>query len=228
MKRCGWFLGLMFFILSGAVLAGDGANNTDWQDTNDSTGVRGKAYFRGRPLPECKEFWILEEHFEKRMAGNFNSNENNSIFLSFEVGHMFNISRRHALGGSFYFTADDNRDHLGLRFRHRYWITKQLAWDLAPGFILSSDNTDLYNGRIQFPNLSMSTFLYISDLMALHLTFEAFKIKAVYAGQTNHNVTILYGGVTLGSYPAAVGIVATVVVAIMAVHEITVVRSPDI
>jgi hypothetical protein len=219
MKRSGWIAGLIFFVLVQSGWAGVAKNEGDWQDDREFSGGQGKAYFRGRPLPECKEFWILEEHFEQKLTGNFNSNHDGNTFLSFDVGHMFNLSRHHALGGSFYFTADDSRNHLGIRFRHRYWITNKLAWDLAPGIVLSSETDNFYNGRTQFPSVTVSSFLYISDLAAFHLTFEAFKIKATHEWQTNRNVTLLYGGVTLGSYPAAVGIVATVVVALIAIHE---------
>jgi hypothetical protein len=222
MKRYCAVIGLMFFIFQQAIWAEDLPDDTTWQEKTVSHKTTGKTYFRGRPLPECKSFWILEEHIDYRMAGSTANQGNSDYSVSFDIGHMFNISRRHSLGSTFYIVGDHNRSYLGLQLRHRYWITQHLAWDLSAGTIIGSDDNHMYNGRIKFPSLLVSTFLNYDDWIAFHLSFEALKIRAEKPFQCNRNVTSLYGGVTLSSYPAVAVIAVTILITIFDNDEVIV------
>jgi len=102
----------------------------------------GQSCFRGRPLPHCRSFWITEAGYAIRMtAGNspFESGPSDTYVATLELGRMRNVSDRFAIGlglgaGTF------NAVHLAVKPRVRYWVTRDVALDVSPGW--------RFNGRV--------------------------------------------------------------------------------
>lgn len=102
--------------------------------------------FRGRPKPTCDNFWLTELGFAKSVAKSVTS-ESASLY-TWELGWMVNRGTRHALGVGVFFQVDDFPDPpdppyyirdntgFGLRPRLRWWISRAISVDLAPGVIL--------------------------------------------------------------------------------------------
>jgi hypothetical protein len=204
-----------------------GQNETDNFSYEPARPETGKACFRGRPLPECKEFWIVEERLEFR-ANDINSLPYPaSVNLAIDLGHMFNITRRYAIGGSCYFAANSNRNVEGLRLRYRYWINRETSFDISPGIIFAGNDECANPPSTKYPGLIISAALGYKDLIAFNLTLERYALRNNF-GATNYprSETVIYSGFTLGSYSALVGMVATVftgVIAAVSMREHTVV-----
>ncbi|SYZ72730.1 exported hypothetical protein [Candidatus Zixiibacteriota bacterium] len=186
-----------------------------------------RACFRGRPLPECKEFWLVEERLEFR-ANDVNSLYNPaSVNLGIDLGHMFNITRRYAVGGSVYFAANSNRTVEGLRLRYRYWLNRETSFDISPGIIFAGNDESANPPNTKYPGLIISAALGYKDLIAFNLTLERYALRNNFGKiDSPKSETVIYSGFTLGSYSALAGMVATVftgVIALVSMHEHTVV-----
>ncbi len=83
--------------------------------------------FCGKPLPECKTFWITEFGYSHRLdqqprryqfaASNF--------YLTWEVGMTGNLNQKSALGATFMLGADDNGHRFGVKPRYRWSAQNQ-------------------------------------------------------------------------------------------------------
>lgn len=65
------------------------------------------------------------------------------MLFAWDVGRMVNRSPGRAVGGTVFLAANDNQFRFGLRGRHRTWMGRRAAFDLAPGAILFHSDNDL-------------------------------------------------------------------------------------
>lgn len=140
--------------------------------------------FRGKPLPECRSFWITE------MGVAIGKADFHNTYITWEVGHMVNVSPRFALGGTI-LTAFDTEDvRVGIKARVRRWLGPRMSVELSPGVIL-------YDHRYlsEPPGWTVHVGLNYGDWIAL--TGQVEKVKGLEAGR--------YVGFKVGSYPALVG-----------------------
>lgn len=93
--------------------------------------------FRGKSLGECKSYWVLETGFMIH-AGNssvdrYDDYEN--IFTA-NVGKMFNISNKSAIGGTVNIAPSNGGMDIGVGPRYRYWMSEGMAFDFSPRMML--------------------------------------------------------------------------------------------
>jgi hypothetical protein len=80
--------------------------------------------FHGRPLPQCRAFWLTE----------FGISPFEPWFV-WELGGMRNIGPRSAVGGTLYLRIDGGTAY-GLMPRFRRWLSPVVALDVSPGIII--------------------------------------------------------------------------------------------
>ena len=155
--------------------------------------------FRGKPLPTCARFWIVESGVGARLNNRPDGfgGSSSDVLASVEFGMMRNRSPRTALGGTVFIGVGDQITGntgtlLGLKPRGRRWIGRALSVDLSPGafYVLSGDanaNTFGLTGHLG---------LNLGDLAALSAQVLVGKSPAQ-AGSTEVG---FYLGGKLGSY----------------------------
>jgi len=160
--------------------------------------------FRGKPLPECQSFWIIETGAQYRFGlPETHQRWYETLMYSYELGLMFNRSTPHAIGGALFFDYDDYENNLqrhniqvGIRPRYRRWLVRKLSLDIAPGLILTGS-------KIENPVFSGEVMVNISDLGALTFRLDMRNRRA-----------IVYSGIKFCSYPGlVVGIAGPIIAA---------------
>jgi hypothetical protein len=164
--------------------------------------------FRGRPLPTCTRFWIVESGIAARLNRHSDGFGGGStdILASLEFGFMRNRSPTTALGGTAFLGAADQITGntgvlLGLKPRLRRWLGRTLSVDLAPGgfYVLSGD------ANANTIGLTGHGGLNLGDWAALSAQVLVGKSPSHPSGSTELG---LYLGGKLGSYPGAASGVA--------------------
>jgi hypothetical protein len=188
------------------------------QDTTTTRVVTGDSIrppvgpcWRGRPKPKCEWFAITEVGFYQnvvstsfvvdRFPGQAPAYrvEDYTAQLTWEFGAMRNRGAKSAIGAALLLGADDDVGRIGVKGRYRRWLDPQgLALDLSAGVVRGATRK---NGRAAI--LSGDASLNYHDFGAITARAEAARVN----GRTT---AALFGGVRLGSKPAAA---ATVVMA---------------
>jgi len=104
---------------------------------------------RGKPWPDCKTFTITETGLVFPVASSPERPpwQRNDPLFSLEFGGMRNIGSHFALGGALAVTIDGDdelRRAVAIKPRVRYWITRYVSVDVAPGLVvgINSSPTD--------------------------------------------------------------------------------------
>jgi hypothetical protein len=171
--------------------------------------MAGGSCFRGRPLPECRSFWITEAgtlyRFDSHDAGK-NRKWHEKLMYNWELGWMYNRSPRSALGGSFFLDYDDllNNTQIGIRARHRRWLSRSLSLDVAPGVIVTGS-------AIECPGFSGLLVLNAADRVAATLRLDISKWE-----RSSGYDLAWYGGLRFCSYPGLIaGLAGPIIAAII-------------
>ena len=170
--------------------------------------VSAQTCFRGRPLPTCTRFWIVESGIGARLNRRSDGfgGAGTDILASLEFGVMRNRSPATALGGTAFLAAADQITGntgvlLGLKPRVRRWIGRTLSVDLSPGgfYVLSGD------ANANTIGLTGHGGLNFGDWAALSVQVLVGRSPAQANGSTEVG---FYLGGKLGSYPGAASGVA--------------------
>jgi hypothetical protein len=174
----------------------------------------GETCWRGRPAPECDSFWVTEYGISRRLSGvSFEPREEelSSIGIRYEIGHMFNVADRYALGGTVT-VMGTGETFCGLHGRFRYWLSGNWSLDLSPGVTFygkpGDDDYDLL-----YPSLSGRFVLNYADFIGVSLGLEHIRVR--------HEGSQLdwYLGAHAGSYPGATLGLIFAILAIVAVSS---------
>lgn len=167
--------------------------------------------FRGKPLGECKSFWVVETGFMS-FAGESSADRNGYYDNMFNanLGKMRNISTRSALGGTINIsTANDGMD-IGIGPRYRHWISPRLAFDFSPRWIFARTGSYDLDGTGYQIDASVS----IGELFSIDTHYRQVKYNpdylimplSGYTGYFNNNPESkgFYFGLSGRSYAAPV------------------------
>ena len=91
--------------------------------------------FTGRPVPQCRSFWITEAGFSVRLDDHPNKDGGS---VTFDLGYAVNIGGQSALGVSGFLRGGEPVGGGGIRGRYRLWLGGATSLDLAPGILLAS------------------------------------------------------------------------------------------
>lgn len=99
--------------------------------------------WQGRPLPECRSFWLFEVQGNLLLAGSDRvvafvdgresrrpAFQNN---LEWNLGHMVNVSETVAVGGHFTIGTGSSDLLTGLKARARWWLHRDYSVELGAG-----------------------------------------------------------------------------------------------
>jgi hypothetical protein len=158
-------------IMSPVSLLAEVDSSTDTPN-DEKQKVKHFMYFRGRPLPECRTFWITEFAYLYRI----NPRENVAIYDlgngrgTMNFGLMMNIDRHWAIGGSFYHSVCYDNNRTGFTIRLRRWLPihedgrSPLRIDLSTGPILRISHKEIYR---DMPGIMANLSLDFEDWFAL-------------------------------------------------------------
>lgn len=159
-----------------------------------SPALHAKLHFRGKPLPECKWFFITEAGGFFRIIGGFGQLEANC-----EFGLMRNQDKNYALGATVFGTLVEDNSGVGFKLRYRRWLSSSWSVDISPGLLLWSEGkTPAFTGQVG---------LNYRDWVALITQVD---VRETWYGSTQVNLSF---GIKFGSYAGASIAVAAAVVA---------------
>ncbi len=100
--------------------------------------------FQGKPLPNCKSFWITEITVGIDVISSYAGG-----LVTPEVGLMANLNKKHAIGGTAFLDITDNAG-FGVKGRYRYWMSKNFSIDAGAGGKISDTWTVLADGSLVY------------------------------------------------------------------------------
>ena len=158
----------------------------------EPAGASPAACFRGRPLPTCSGFWIVESGLAVRLNSTVGLGQTMPGLATFEVGWMRNRGERTALGATASFGVGPQPGfgtgyYLAIKPRWRRWLSPTTSLDLSPGLIISSEE--------RFPGFTGSADLNFGDWVSWTTQLQV--VKPLFGGGTDVGV---YSGLKLGSY----------------------------
>ena len=124
--------------------------------------TRKKFSFTPKPLAGCSSFLITE--FGIFYDLDKPSDETSLQLAAWEFGCMVNANKRSAIGGTVFIVKDldDAASWFGLRARYRYWLSRRISLDIAPGILLKGWKTEF-----RFPSFSCQTGLNLNSWLAI-------------------------------------------------------------
>jgi len=162
--------------------------------------------WRGRPLPECRSFWITEFGIGWRLTDSSDPARARELFDHYAVydfGWMVNRTSKTAWGATFSLKGM-GETHVGVHIRLRRWIDRNWALDVSPGILLAGrSHDDDYD--LEYPTLSGRLRISYGDWFGLTGGAELARIRD---GATEVDG---FAGVELGAYGGTgVGLMFTV------------------
>jgi len=129
---------------------------------------------RGKPLPACRSWWVLEAGWNTRIHGS-NVREDKKHFLgTANIGYMRNIEDRYALGATLYISGDDDAALVGLCARGRLWLSPQAAVDLDLGLLLVADDN---KADPRVPGFIGRAAIGVGDWVALTAHYQVIRFE---------------------------------------------------
>lgn len=207
---------LTFFPLAPLAVSGPGLSRSLAAQTTDQTPRIG--CLRGRPLPACQSFWLLEMQAvapvvqSRRLVdrGAVQAFEEEPWRFAFEwnIGHMWNVGEDWAFGGVVTAATNVNGVLGGLRGRARRWLTDDLSIESSFGY-MRMDGRSL--STLNDHGVSADLRLNIRDQGAFFLRWDHLRIAETRRDQFGQSYydpggaqNALLVGVSTGSVPALV------------------------
>lgn len=203
--RARWGLLAAVPLAAGLLLSG-----ADASSAQESVGC-----LRGRPLPACKTFWIVEMQGSTPLAQTSRTvvyggdiQEGSDAFdqvLEWNLGHMVNLSPTFAVGGELTLGTGNTDVLTGMRLRARRWLGKDLSVELEGGLLRTDAGQSRYPGvyggtvDVRFNIRDQGSFYVRWD--ALDLEEQSFDWMFD-PGGFHHALSL---GASAGSVPALVG-----------------------
>jgi hypothetical protein len=176
--------------------------------TPDTTSSR--ECFRGRPLPNCTSFWITEAGYAGRLTsgneflsgdGSSTVTPGGSLMATLELGYMWNVTPRLALGGGVGAGTFEGI-YFAVKPRVRFWATPDVAIDLEPSIRL--------NQGPGTSRLGIDAAVSFQDRLGLFVQASRVTVTT-YSSQFGVSTRVrpsIYGGVRLGSKLGVAGAIA--------------------
>lgn len=111
---------------------------------------------RGRPLPACKSFWLIEMQGSTAVVqttrmvsygGDLQTaTDAFGEVLEWNLGHMVNVSPTFAVGGVLTVGSGSSDALTGLRLRARHWLSDDLSVELEGGLLKTTAGGAAYPG----------------------------------------------------------------------------------
>ncbi len=142
---------------------------------------------RGHPKAVQEWFPVLQAGTLFKLSPNQVPGDRADAMVTIDVGAMKNLGQRTAVGGSAYFGFDPDQTRLGAKARFRYWLSRSLAIDVAPGFIAGGTGVDAgrsysYPGLVGELSFSMGDWMVVTGQVETRSVTETRLALAVDSG----------------------------------------------
>lgn len=159
--------------------------------------------WRGAPLSKTRSFLITEFGYGLRISKcpTPPAGDDRNFHLEWELGLMKNVRPNWAIGGTGYFSADDEGGRAALKARVRRWISPRVGLDFSAGPVIKTFG-DL---RTYSPGVTVGILLMNEDIVGLALNYELVPYKYIEIQPNDALKQIkgssrgFYGGVRIGS-----------------------------
>lgn len=171
-----------------------------------ATPVTAAACLAGKPLPQCKTFWITEVGYYHRVFGGGSIQDvppgayrrpGLDDHFSWELGRMSNRSPRTAVGGTLLAGGGGSNWRFGLNGRYRRWVSARGTLDVSAGPLGVVTRSPYPQQRTSGYGIAGAVALGWNDWAAVTVNADAVRGRG-------RSASALYGGVRLGSYPAII------------------------
>ncbi len=168
--------------------------------------------WRGEPSPHCRSFWVTEFGIFWRLDGISQEIRSDEIYdygIRYEIGPMFNMNEKYALGGTVTMTGT-GENSFGVHGRLRYWMNRNWSLDISPGVIFhGSSGDDDY--ELLYPSASTRFVLNYADFVGFYAGVEQFRVRQ------EGSEFDWYVGMHAASYPGAgLGLIFLVIAVVAA------------
>ena len=171
---------------------------------------------RGRPLPACRTFWIVEMQGSTPLVqtrrtvvydgGNLEQGSNAiDNVLEWNVGHMVNVTPSFAVGGLFTLGTGNTDVLTGMRLRARHWLSENLSLELEGGLLRTDAGSSRYPGVY---GGTVDVRLDIRDQGSFYVRWDGVDLEErrfdymFDPGGFHHGLSV---GASAGSVPALIG-----------------------
>lgn len=189
-------------------------------------GQRGFCYV-GRPAESCRMFLVAEGNAYGAFAGSryrrtgyqgeVRRHRHLAPHIAWEIGAMRNVTERDAVGAALLVGGDANGERVALKGRYRRWLTPRSAVDVGAGALFArrsephADPDRPGNFHVPVAGLTGDVAVGLTDWVGVSLRGD---LLLDADGERAH---ALYGGLKLGTRPAAVVTVLPLVLGVVGV-----------
>ena len=168
--------------------------------------------WRGEPSPACRSFWVTEFGIFWRLDGISKEIRNEELYsygIKYELGPMFNVNEKYALGGTVTLTGT-GETALGIHGRLRHWRSRNWSLDFSPGVIFhGSSGDDDY--ELLYPAASMRLVINYAEFVGFYAGVDQIRVRQ------EGSEFDLYFGMHAASYPGTgLGLIFLVLAAVAA------------
>ncbi len=186
--------------------------------------------WQGRPIESCRAFLVAEggahtllvgSRYTRNNYGNSGTTRSPHLVghVNWEIGVLVNRGAVDAVGATVLVGGDANGLRLGLKGRYRRWLDRDAALDVGAGVIVAQRAAPFEgaaadrpgNRHVMAGGLTADAALGLTDWASASVRGD---LVVDADGSLAHGI---YGGVRLGTRPAAVVTVAPLVLALVAV-----------
>jgi hypothetical protein len=159
--------------------------------------------FRGRPLPQCRHFFLTEATLMHRLDMPGGARPGESTVLGVGVGLMRNITPTTAIGVAGNLQGDTYEGGGVLQVRFRHWLTDRFSLELAPGIGLGGGM-----------DANLQAVASLADRLAIVVQVEAVSAQARHWSPVDRGIRPS-AGVRMGGELGVLGIVAAFGLAVL-------------
>ena len=207
-------------VAAGTIMAALVAGSGEARAQERATGHSRVGCFRGRPLPACKSFWIVEMQGHEPLVQTTRTIQYNhatpyqtdwtEFALEWNLGHMANVTPTLALGGVMTLGTGSDGPFTGLKARARGWVSPAVSVELESGLLRTTGGGGFYPAR---NGLTADVRLNVRDQGSFYVRWDGVDLPARvtdFMDEPGGFHQALSIGVGLGSKPAlwATGAVA--------------------
>lgn len=176
----------------------------------------------GRPAESCRTFLVAEgnvyapvtgsTYLRRSYQGRIEEHRHLAPHVAWEVGAMRNVGPRDAVGAAVLVGADANGERLALKGRYRRWLAPRAAVDAAAG-VLYARRAEPYADRDRPGNVHVPAAGVTADATLGWTDWGGVSVRGELLFDENGRSSAVYGGLKLGTRPAAVVTVLPLVLA---------------
>jgi len=145
-------------------------------------GVRKSMSLRGAPAPIRSAFPMIQGGVEGLVEGPRHNVRGASAIM--ELGAMMNLNPRWSTGATAFLAKDMSLTRTGSKWRARFWFSRAVSIDAAPGVILGLADYD--RGSLTNPGYTGEVALNFKDLVSITGGVEKFQASYSSRGEWSH------------------------------------------